>query len=202
MDYRTDAPPLLRDFLVYHETIQGHSHQTVDEYFLDLRSFFRFLKQDKRLVPPDTPFDSISIDDVDLALVRDVTLTDIYAYMDYLARSRGLNSASRARKVAAIRSFYKYLTAKAKVLPVNPVQDLDSPRLKKKLAEIPGFGRKRSAPGLGRRKKCQSGLLHSDLVSELRPANLRIGWAEQNRCSGRSAPCIGKRQQRTNPLFK
>ena len=133
MDYRTDAPPLLRDFLVYHETIQGHSHQTVDEYFLDLRSFFRFLKQDKRLVPPDTPFDSISIDDVDLALVRDVTLTDIYAYMDYLARSRGLNSASRARKVAAIRSFYKYLTAKAKVLPVNPVQDLDSPRLKKSL---------------------------------------------------------------------
>ena len=133
MDYRTDAPPLLRDFLVYHETIQGHSHQTVDEYFLDLRRFFRFLKQDKRLVPPDTPFDSISIDDVDLALVRDVTLTDIYAYMDYLARSRGLNSASRARKVAAIRSFYKYLTAKAKVLPVNPVQDLDSPRLKKSL---------------------------------------------------------------------
>ena len=133
MDYRTDAPPLLRDFLVYHETIQGHSHQTVDEYFLDLRSFFRFLKQDKRLVPADTPFDSISIDDVDLALVRDVTLTDIYAYMDYLARSRGLNSASRARKVAAIRSFYKYLTAKAKVLPVNPVQDLDSPRLKKSL---------------------------------------------------------------------
>ena len=133
MDYRTDAPPLLRDFLVYHETIQGHSHQTVDEYFLDLRSFFRFLKQDKRLVPADTPFDSISIDDVDLALVRDVTLTDIYAYMDYLARSRGLNSASRARKVAAIRSFYKYLTAKAKVLPVNPVQELDSPRLKKSL---------------------------------------------------------------------
>ena len=78
MDYRTDAPPLLRDFLVYHETIQGHSHQTVDEYFLDLRSFFRFLKQDKRLVPPDTPFDSISIDDVDLALVRDVTLICLY----------------------------------------------------------------------------------------------------------------------------
>ena len=105
----------------------------MDEYFLDLRSFFRFLKQDKRLVPADTPFDSISIDDVDLALVRDVTLTNIYAYMDYLARSRGLNSASRARKVAAIRSFYKYLTAKAKVLPVNPVQELDSPRLKKSL---------------------------------------------------------------------
>ena len=132
-DYRTDAPPLLRDFLVYHETIQGHSRQTVDEYFLDLRNFFRYLKQEKNLAPRDIPLDDISIDDVDLSLVRDVTLTDIYSYMNYLSRDRGLNAASRARKVATIRSFYKYLTNKAKLLEQNPVQDLDSPRMKKSL---------------------------------------------------------------------
>ena len=44
MDYRTEAPPILRDFLVYHETIQAHSKKTVDEYFLDLRTFFRYMK--------------------------------------------------------------------------------------------------------------------------------------------------------------
>lgn len=131
MDYRTEAPPILRDFLVYHETIQGHSRRTVDEYYLDLRNFFRFLKQSKGLVPRDTPLDSISISDADLSLVRDVSLTDIYSYMNYLARDRGLNNTSRARKVATIRSFYKYLTNKAKLLETNPVQDLDSPRLKK-----------------------------------------------------------------------
>ena len=131
MDYRTDAPPILRDFLVYHETIQGHSHRTVDEYYLDLRNYFRFLKQIKHL--SDLPLDEIPIDDADLRLVKDVTLTDIYAYMNYLSRDRGLNNASRARKVATIRSFYKYLTNKAKLLEVNPVQDLDSPRLKKTL---------------------------------------------------------------------
>ena len=133
MDYRTEAPPVLRDFLVYHETIQGHSRRTVDEYYLDLRNFFRFLKQNKHLVSPDVPMDNISIDDADLALVRDVTLTDIYSYMNYLSRDRGLNNTSRARKVATIRSFYKYLTNKAKLLETNPVQDLDSPRLKKSL---------------------------------------------------------------------
>ena len=131
LDYRTEAPPILRDFLVYHETIQGHSHQTVDEYYLDLRNYFRFLKQTKHM--SDLPLDEIPIDDADLALVKDVTLTDIYAYMNYLSRDRGLNNASRARKVAAIRSFYKYLTNKAKLLEVNPVQDLDSPKLKKSL---------------------------------------------------------------------
>ncbi len=133
MDYRTEAPPILRDFLVYHETIQGHSRKTVDEYYLDLRNFFRFLKQTKNMVSRDTPLDNISIADVNLSLVRDVTLTDIYSYMNYLSRDRGLNNTSRARKVATIRSFYKYLTNKAKLLETNPVQDLDSPRLKKSL---------------------------------------------------------------------
>lgn len=132
-DYRTEAPPLIRDFLVYHETIQGHSRRTVDEYYLDLRSFFRFIKQDKHLVPDHQPFDSISIDDVDIHLVQSITLTDVYAYMNYLSRDRGLNAASRARKVATIRSFYKYLTNKAKLLDQNPVQELDSPRQKKSL---------------------------------------------------------------------
>ncbi len=144
MDYRTDSPPILRDFLVYHETIQNHSSRTVDEYFLDLRNFFRYLKLQRGRVPSNTPFDSILIDDVDLALVSSVTLTDVYSYMSYLSRDRaihpnsdtttyGLSAASRARKVAAIRSFYKYLTSKAKLLKENPMQDLDSPRMKKSL---------------------------------------------------------------------
>ena len=136
MDYRTDAPPILRDFLVYHETIQGHSRRTVDEYFLDLRNFLRFLKLDKGRVARNTPLDQISIDDVDLDLVRTVTLSDVYSYMNYLSRDRavhpnspdvhyGLSAPARARKVAAIRSFYKYLTNKAKLITENPMQDLD-----------------------------------------------------------------------------
>lgn len=144
MDYRSEAPQIIRDFLTYHQTIQGHSRKTVDEYFLDLRNFFRFLKLDRHLVSPNTPFDEISILDVDLALVRSVTLADVYAYMDYLSRDRithpnsasssvGLSPAAKARKVATIRSFYKYLTAKAKLIAENPMQDLDSPRLKKSL---------------------------------------------------------------------
>lgn len=144
MDYRTEAPPILRDFLTYHETIQGHSRKTVDEYFLDLRNFFRFLKIEKGLAPRSAELDEVSIEDVDLELVRAVTLTDVYAYMSYLSRDRakhanspttgyGLTASARARKIATIRSFYKYLTNKAKLISENPVQDLDSPRMKKTL---------------------------------------------------------------------
>ena len=144
LDYRTDAPPILRDFLTYHETIQGHSRKTVDEYYLDLRNFFRFIKIEKGKAPRTAELDEVSIDDVDLALASSVTLTDVYSYMSYLSRDRakhanspdtgyGLTAAARARKIATIRSFYKYLTNKAKLIKENPMQDLDSPRLKKTL---------------------------------------------------------------------
>lgn len=144
MDYRIEAPPILREFLTYHETIQGHSRRTVDEYFLDLRNFFRFIKIERGLAPRSAELDDVSISDMDLELVRSVTLTDVYAYMSYLSRDRanrpnsvstgyGLTPAARARKIATIRSFYKYLANKAKLITENPMQDLDSPRLKKSL---------------------------------------------------------------------
>lgn len=144
MDYRIQAPPILRDFLTYHETIQGHSRKTVDEYYLDLRTFFRYIKIEKHLAPRTMEFDEISIDDVDLTLIRSVTLTDIYAYLSFLSRDRkrnrssaassyGLQASTRARKVAAIRSFYKYLVNKAKLLEENPIQELDSPRQRQSL---------------------------------------------------------------------
>ena len=134
----------MRDFLAYHETIQGHSRKTVDEYFLDLRTFFRYIKIEKGRVPRATPLEEISIDDVDLALVKSVTLTDIYAYLSFLSRDRkkiandpnsryGLEVSSRARKVATIRSFYKYLVSKAKLLDESPIQELDSPKIRQTL---------------------------------------------------------------------
>lgn len=144
MDYRSEAPPVLRDFLSYHETIKGHSRTTVDEYFLDLRNFFRYLKIERGLVPRSTELDDISIQDVDLKLIASVTLNDVYDYMAFLSRDKvknershepeyGLMASSRARKIATIRSFYKYLTVKTKQLDVNPVEGLDTPKTTKSL---------------------------------------------------------------------
>ena len=133
MDYRDEASPLLRDFLSYHESVKGHSNHTVDEYYLDLRSFFRYIKRLKRIVPRDTPDTEISMGDVDLPLVREISLSDVYSYLSYLNREKGLNESSRARKISAIRSLYKYLTVKTHQLSENPVQDLDSPKIRKSL---------------------------------------------------------------------
>ena len=143
MDH-SDAPQVLRDFLVYHETIRGHSKNTVDEYYLDLRTFFRYLKLSRGLVPRSTELEDISISDIDVPFISKVTLAEIYDFLAFLSRDRikqpnsaepefGLTASSRARKIAAIRSFFKYMTVKAKLLEENPVQDLDSPKLPKTL---------------------------------------------------------------------
>lgn len=144
MNYRTEAPEIIKSFLFYHENVKGHSRATVDEYYLDLRLFFRYLKILRGLVPNDTPMEEISISDIDLDFVGAVTLNEVYDYSAFLSRDRirnqhsrsserGLSNASRARKMATIRSYYKYLTQRAKLLSVNPVQDLDMPKLQKSL---------------------------------------------------------------------
>ena len=126
MDYRSEAPKILRDFLIYHETIKGHSKNTVDEYYLDLRTFFRYLKICRGIVPRSSDIEEIPIYDIDLNFVKDVSLTEVYDYLSYLSRDRlknqrsrdaeyGISAASRARKIASIKSFYKYLTVKAKL---------------------------------------------------------------------------------------
>ena len=117
MDHRTDSPQLLLDFLSYHETIKAHSRHTVDEYYLDMRNFFRYLKQSRNPTLADKRLDEIDIHDVDLPFIASITLTDIYGYLTYLSRDRlqhqnsensdkGLSAASRARKLATIRSFF------------------------------------------------------------------------------------------------
>jgi len=145
MDYK-GCPPILREFLTYHESIRGHSKKTVDEYMLDLRTFFRFVKLQKGMAESDV-IDEITISDVTLDLIGSVTLTDVYDYLTYLSRERetkhgsastsyGLTARTRARKVASIKSFYKYLTVKTKQLSENPVADLDAP---KALPALPKF---------------------------------------------------------------
>lgn len=128
-----EMPLLLRDFLNYLQTIRGKSGNTVQVYFYDLRVFFRFLKIHRNQVDKKTEFDTIDICDVDIELIKTVTLSDLYAFMSYVSNNRDNTSHARARKVASLKSFFNYLTNKAKILEVNPASELESPKILKRL---------------------------------------------------------------------
>ena len=139
----TQSPQVLKDFMAYLYTIKGKSEKTAQEYYLDLRMFFRYITQQRGLAD-DLPFDEIPIADVDIELIRSITLSDAYAFLMYTAQDRlkhnnsdhseiGLMSSSRARKVSALRSFFKYLTDKAHLLAHNPLQNLEYPSVRRSL---------------------------------------------------------------------
>ncbi|MFT9076470.1 tyrosine recombinase XerC [Ethanoligenens sp.] len=126
-------PKSVKDFLVYMETIKGKSPNTVREYANDLRTFFRFIKQMRSLVPKEMPFAEIAIDDVDLSFLASITLADIYEYLYYITNERKNGAATRSRKVSSLRSFYNYLCERTGVLHENPTRNLEAPKPKKSL---------------------------------------------------------------------
>ena len=92
----------------------------------------------------DIPFDEIPIKDIDIAYIKTITLSDAYDFLMYTVQDRpkhmnsdnseiGLMAASRARKVSALRSFFKYLTDKAHLLDHNPIQNLEYPSVRRSL---------------------------------------------------------------------
>ncbi len=134
-EYFRQCPIIVKDFLGYAETIKGRSEGTVNEYFIDIRTFLRFMKQLRGLVPPTLPENEIPINDIDAAFLRTITLTDAYEYMNYLRSERRNSNKTRARKTSSLRVFFKYLTDYARILDNNPLHNLDSPKLKKSLPQ-------------------------------------------------------------------
>jgi site-specific recombinase XerD len=132
-DSLDEAPEIIKEFLGYIGTVKGRSPKTVEEYYLDLRTFFRYIKKKRSLVPKDCDFESIDISDVNLDLIRTIDLTQVFEYMNFLSTERGNHAASRSRKVSSLRSFFKFLTDKTGKLKKNPVQELETPKLKKAL---------------------------------------------------------------------
>lgn len=144
MQKYSDCPQVLRDFLIYHETIKGQSPKTISEYYLDLRMFLRFVKLMRNDMPISTCLDDIPIKDIDNPFLRDIQTSDVFDFLSYLANDRainpdslapdyGISPSARARKLSAIKSFYKYLTVRTKLLQENPVADIEYPKLRKSL---------------------------------------------------------------------
>ncbi len=105
------CPDYLREFLVYMETIKNRSPKTVDGYYVELRSFIRYLMLKNNLVPKDTEYSEIDISGAGFDLIKNATKLD----------------------AMAIRSFYKYLTVSSGKLLENPMLNLETPKLKKTL---------------------------------------------------------------------
>ena len=127
------CPPVIRDFLTYNETIRGKSSRSVEGYFLDLQTFFRYILLVRGLVPKSAEFEKITIEKVDIELIKTVTVSDLYAFLVFCKEERQNGAASRARKTSTLRIFFKYLSVQTHQLDNNPAEMLETPKVKQSL---------------------------------------------------------------------
>ena len=133
-----DLPNFVKDFLIYMQNIKNRSKSTIREYHYDLRDLFRFLqlyKIDKIKFDniTDELIDNTDIVNLNIDFVKKIELSDLYEYLNYLSNMRSDKPATRARKIAAIKSFFNYVTFKQKLLDKNPAVELETPKLGKRL---------------------------------------------------------------------
>jgi len=119
--------PLISQFVFYLEHERNFSAHTVRCYATDLSHFAAFL-----LGPQAAP-DAAASDGFSDRLRR-ITPLDLRAYLGDLKRA-DYSRATIARKIATLRSFYKFLARQGEV-PSNPVKIIRTPRQEKRLPKF------------------------------------------------------------------
>lgn len=125
-------PDFLNDFLDYSSVILNKSPNTIKEYNYDLVNFLKFTKQHFNLTS-ETDFKLIDIKDITIENIKKIKLNDLHSYLAYLRDNHNAKPATRARKVACLKTFFNYLTVKTNQLEINPAQNLESPKLDKRI---------------------------------------------------------------------
>ena len=129
---RNANPDFLNSFLDYSITILNKSPNSIKEYNYDLRNFLKFIKIEFGL-SAEKDYSKVDIHDLDINIIKKIKLEDIHKYISHMATDLRSKPATRARKVSTIRVFFKYLASKAKLIETNPAQNLETPKLDKRL---------------------------------------------------------------------
>ncbi len=128
-----NSPEVIRDFLAYSETIRGKATKSIEEYYHDLTTFFRYMKLIKSGLSSDTPLSDIDISDIDIEFLKLITLFDIHSFLVYCKNNRQNNAKTRARKASTIRIYFKYITTQKHWIETNPAELLETPKTAKTL---------------------------------------------------------------------
>lgn len=131
--YVDDCPYYLDDFLTNMKVVKDRSDRTEEAYFIDIRTFLRYLNVKHHAVPAETPFNKIKIKETPIEWLECFSLNDAYVYLKYLKDERNNSTKTRARKCSALKQFYVYLCQKAKIISNNPLDDLELPHINQAL---------------------------------------------------------------------
>lgn len=148
----TTQTPLLDLFVTFLRAERNLAPKTVDAYALDVRDWLTDLHRHRKTVERAT---------------RD----DVLEHLAALGQ-KGLSARSRARHLAALRGFYRFLEDE-KLVAQNPAADLDTPKHAKKLPvflSLPEVERLLEAPD----EKTLVGMRDRAMIEVLYATGLRV----------------------------
>ncbi len=125
-------PDYLNSFLDYSITILNKSPNSVKEYNYDITNFLKYMMIRFKFANEED-YENIDITKFSESDLKRITLEDIHAYISHLAIDNRSKATTRARKISTIRIFFKYLSQKANILEINPAQNLETPKLEKRM---------------------------------------------------------------------
>jgi integrase/recombinase XerC len=108
----------IESFLEYLQVVRNSSPHTVSNYGKDLRQFLAFLSPPGAQPPP----------------LKKIKHTVIREFVGHL-HDQGLEKSSVARKLAALRSFFKYCV-REELLAENPARLVPTPKLPKRIPSV------------------------------------------------------------------
>ncbi len=179
-------------FLTYISVEKGYSENTSAAYRNDLHQFVDFLET---LDSPPTSWSEIDKDTL-ISFMLDL-------------QEREYSSATVARKVAATKSFFGFLTSDG-VVEEDPTADLDSPKAKKRLPKTlsrRAVERLLEAPMKNRSPDDHKGLRDRAMLELLYATGMRVSElvslnVDDVTLAGASVRCLGKGdEERILPLY-
>jgi integrase/recombinase XerD len=120
--------PLVEQYLGYLSIIKNRSENTILEYRTDLLIFFSYIMNSRNINITDNNFAQ-----VDIEFIKSIRLHDMYSFITNCQENLNSSAGTRARKIVSIRQFWKYLKTKAHVIDNNIAEELETPKLPKRI---------------------------------------------------------------------
>lgn len=127
-----DIPDDVIEYLHYLDFVKQRSPRTINGYYLDLRSFFRFMAVQWQMVPEETEPSQIDLRAIHTEQIASVRKRDVFAFLEH-ARIQSNGAKARARKLSALRGFFGFMCTQVNRMHDNPTENISLGAPKKAL---------------------------------------------------------------------
>ncbi len=118
INFSDECPQVLKDFINYCYLSKNLSQGTLKQYYFDLMKFIKYFAKFKPI-------------NFDITEIERITSSDLQNYLYDTTIDK--SAPSRARKIASIKSFFKWLYVNEKAINQNITEVLNTPKIPKSL---------------------------------------------------------------------